>query len=362
MSALQPEERQLIRRGAEDFVRDQYPFEEREKRRAQRLGNRWASFAELGWLALPFAESAGGLGGGVEDVQVLARAFGPALIEEPFTDVVLAGKVLESVQSELLPRLISGDVAVVLAHGETMADADFEFVRCRATRVPGGFHLQGCKRAVPQAGAAEWLLISAVLQDQPALFVVEAQCPGVSLSEFPTIDSRLAADIDLDKAFVAEAALLASGEAAARAVREAILYSFAVLVGEARGIADVLVEKTADYLGTREQFGVKLAEFQALQHKLADMVIGAEEIRSMEWLVAGVVELDDAHERERVLRSAKARVGRLSRSLGETAVQLHGGMGVSDELVIGHYLRRAIAIDGWYGDSSQQLAWLAAHC
>lgn len=362
MSALQPEERELIRRGAEDFVRDQYPFEERAKRRAQRLTHHWATFAELGWLALPFAEGAGGLGGSVEDVQVLAEVFGRALIEEPFNDVVLAGKVLESVQSELLPRLISGEIKVVLTHGETMADADFESVRCRATRMPWGFRLSGCKRAVSQVGAAEWLLVSAILQDEPALFVVEARCRGVSLSEFPTIDSRLAADIDLDEVFVAEAALLVSGEAAARAVREAVLYSFAVLLGEARGIAEVLVHKTADYLATREQFGVKLVEFQALQHKFADMVIGAEEIRSLAWLVVGVAELEDAQERERVLRSAKARVGRLLRSLAETAVQLHGGMGVSDELIIGHYLRRAIAIDAWYGGSSQQLAWLAAHC
>lgn len=362
MSTLQEDDRLLIRDAVESFADDHYAFDERHRRlqASGKFGANWPAFADLGWLALPFAERAGGLGGGMEDVHVLMRAFGRVLITEPYAEVVLAGKLLEELDSELLAPVISGELKCVLAHGEWLADPGFEHVECRATRVPGGFSISGCKRAVWQAGAADRLLLTAMLEEQPALFVVPAEIGGLKIDEFTTIDSRYAADILLRDVVVDGDALLASGAAASRSVRHGILYAFAVLVGEARGIADALVAMTADFLNTREQFGARLSSFQALQHKLADMVIGAEEIRALEWLVAGSAGLDDPGEREKVLRSAKARVGKVLREMAEVAVQLHGGMGVSDELVIGHYLRRAVALDSLYGDSSKQLAWLAA--
>lgn len=357
MTALQDDDRQLIREAVDKFVEDRYPFDGREKRAAGT--DNWAAFAELGWLGLPFAEAAGGLGGGVEDVHVLVRAFGRALIEEPFLEVMLAGKVLECLGSDLLGAVVAGEIRPVLAHGEGSSGPGFTEVRCRARPARDGYLLSGCKRVVRGAGAADWWLLTALLEDRPALFRVAPDAAGVTSSGYPTIDSRRAADIHLQDTYVGREALLATGDDATRAVADAVLFLYAALAGEARGIADCLVATTASYLRTRAQFGSRLADFQALQHRLADMEIGAEEIRSLEWLVAGVYLLDEATERERVLRCAKARVGKLLRAVAESAVQLHGGMGVSDELAVGHYLRRAVAIDAFHGDAGEQIAWLA---
>lgn len=361
MSALQEEDRLLIRDAVDRFIDDRCAFGERDERPEQesRYGENWSTFAELGWLALPFGEDHGGLGGGVEDLQVLMRAFGRGLIAEPYLEVILAGKVLEAIGSDLLAPVITGESIVILAHGEEHTGARFDDLQCRATRSDDGFTLVGSKRVVWQAGAADWLLVSAMTPQGLTLFRVPRDAPGLVFEEFSTIDSRYAADIHLREVIVGEDAALAQGELVESAISQAIIYGYAALLGEASGIVTELVANTAEYLNTREQFGAKLASFQALQHKLADMVIAAEEIVSLEWLVAGAADLDDLDERERVIRSSRARAGSLSRLLGESAVQLHGGVGVSDELVVGHYLRRLIAIDTFYGSGQQQLLWLA---
>jgi alkylation response protein AidB-like acyl-CoA dehydrogenase len=357
MGALQPDDRRLIQQAAERFVADHFGLDQRAHATAR--VRHWATFAELGWIALPFAEESGGIGGGIEDVQLLARSFGHGLVDEPYLEAVVAGKVLERAGSALLDDVIAGLSIVVLAHGEESVDPGFDAVRCRAEAAADGFVLSGIKRVVPQAGDAGHLLVTALLGQEPAVFLVERGAAGVRISDFSTIDSRRAADIELAGARVPQDALVVRGAVAVDAVRDAQLYGIALIAGEARGIADTLVVMTAQYLETRVQFGAKLASFQALQHRLADMMIGCEEIRSLEWLAAGAWEIEDPSERERVLRSAKARIGRVLRAIGESAVQLHGGMGVSSELVIGHYLRRAIALDALFGDATQQLGWLA---
>ena len=357
MGALQADERRLIQQAAERFVADHYALEQRAHA-AQRVRH-WTTFAELGWLALPFAEERGGLGGGIEDVQLLARSFGHGLVDEPFLEAVVAGKLLERAGSPQLEQLVAGQSIPMLAHGEDLVDPSFDAVQCRAEATADGFVLNGVKRVVPQAGDSTRLLVTAWLDGEAAVFDVERDAPGVRLCGYPSIDSRRAADIELAGVALPRPALLLRGAEAADAVRDAMLFGMALIAGEARGNADTLVTMTAQYLNTRVQFGAKLASFQALQHKLADMMIGCEEIRSLEWLAAGAWEIEDPIERERVLRSAKARIGRLLRAIGENAVQLHGGMGVSSELVVGHYLRRAIALDALFGDATQQLGWLA---
>jgi alkylation response protein AidB-like acyl-CoA dehydrogenase len=367
MSSLLDEDRLLIRDSLEKFIADNYAIENVAERDsgAEKFGQNWAVFADLGWLCLLLGEPAGGLGGGVIDAQMLLREFGKGLILEPFTEVALtAAKVLEYClpperQEELLGPLIAGSARVVLAHSEQLAAPGFDNIACRAQRTATGFCLSGTKRMVWQAGAADWYLVTALLDEQPAIFRVDSAADKLVITEFPTIDSRHAADLQLLDVGVAASELLATGEGAAHAVRQAILMTYAALIGEVSGICDQLIALTSGYFNTREQFGGKLAGFQALQHKLADMVIAAEEIRSLEWLVAGASEMDDEGEAEKLVRSARARVGTVSRALAETAVQLHGGVGVSNELIVSHYLRRIIAIDSFYGDAAEQLIWLA---
>lgn len=363
MSSLTEDDRRLIEDSLRKFVEDNYAFDERERRQKHngKFGTHWHTFAELGWLALPFGEEAGGLGGGLEEAQLMMKHFGRGLIEEPYLEVaVMAGKVLEQLGSELFMLLIAGESQVILAHRERASIHSLEDCATSAVADGDSFILNGSKTAVSQAGAADYLLVSALLDAEPAIFQVPVDHPSLRVCEFPTIDSRYAADIELDSVVLGQDALLARGHKAADALRHGVLFTLAALLGELSGIADELVVQTSEFLQTREQFGSKLFQFQALQHKLADMIIGAEEIKSLAWLVCGVITNEDLKTREKVIRSAKARAAVIVRKMAETAVQLHGGMGVSDEMVVSHYLRRVVAVDAFYGDSQSHYSWLSS--
>ena len=363
MSALTKEDRSLIENAVDKFIREHYAFEEREQRHQQqgRFGAHWATFAELGWLMLPFAEQAGGMGGDLVDAQVLARAFGRGLIDEPWTEAMVAGKLLEQVGSQegLLAALVSGEQVFLLAHGEAKADMDFSAVSSSAEPHADGFQLNGTKRVVWQAGAADQFLVTVLLEDEPAVLLVDANAEGLELKHYITIDNRQAADIQFTDVSVSQDALICRGDEALAAVKQANMFAIGALLGEMRGIADQMIALTGDYLNTRQQFGTAIVSFQALQHLLADMVIAKEEIQALEWMMAELASLDDVAERERVAHAAKARAGIVGRKLCETGVQLHGGIGLTDEYVVSHYLRRMVAIDACLGDSQQQLLWLA---
>ena len=356
----------MIETTVDKFILEQYPFEERARRAEERgkFGGHWSTFAELGWLMLVFGEQAGGMGGEVVDAQVLSRAFGRGLISEPWLEAMVAGKVLEhgaeaKVRDSWLAPLMSGESILILAHGERKADVDFSAVRSQAELTECGFRLRGTKRVVCQGGAADKLLVTALIGDDPAVFLVDSLASGVVLSEYLSVDNRYTVDIEFADVVLGQDALVCRGDRAETAVKQAILFAFAALVGEMRGIADCLVNLTANYLNTREQFGTVIANFQALQHMLADMVIAKEEIHSLEWNLAQLATIDNLAERERVSRSAKARAATIGRKLCETGVQLHGGVGLTEEYVASHYLRRLLAIDTMYGDAQQQLLWLA---
>ena len=366
MSALTDQDRTLIESGVDKFIHEQYPFEERERRREKdgKFGKHWTTFADLGWLMLPFAEEAGGMGGTVVDAQVLTRAFGRGLIAEPWLEAIVAGKVLErgaesAVRDQWLAPLISGELMLILAHGERKADLNYSAVECTVELTDSGYCLSGTKRVVWQADAADKFLVTALIFEEPVVFIVDRAAAGVTLSEFSTVDNRYAADIEFSNVVLTKDALVCRGARAEIGLKRAILFAFGALIGEMCGIADKLVTLTAEYMNTREQFGTPIGNFQALQHMLADMVIAKEEIQSLEWIAAEMATIEDLDERERVARSAKARAATVGRKLCETGVQLHGGIGLTDEYVASHYLRRMIAIDALYGDAQQQLLWLA---
>lgn len=367
MSALQQDDRVLIQDSVDKFILDNYSFDTKEQRHAEfgPYGGSWSNFAELGWLALPFSESAGGLGGGVVDVQVLMRAFGKGLISEPYVEVaLLAGKVLEygaksSRLESLLAPLIAGESMIVLAHGEDEIDFSYSAVKSVAQAVDNGYVINAVKKVVPQAGVAQHYLVTAMLDNAPALFLLPRDIEGLQLREYTTIDSRMAGDLYLSDVRLGPESLIASGSKASTALQQASCFTAAALVGEAHGIAKALTEITSDYMRTREQFGTTLNNFQALQHMFADMVIAEEELDSLAWMLGGLASDGDIEERERSIRIAKARVGIQGIAMAELAVQLHGGIGVTDEYIVGHYLRRMLAIDVAFGDSTQQMLHLA---
>jgi alkylation response protein AidB-like acyl-CoA dehydrogenase len=365
---LDAEDRQLIAETVDKFITDNYAHEDREGRHndGHKFGRHWQDFAGLGWLLLTPAPDAGGMGGGIVDAQVLMRAFGRGLIREPFAEAGLTAlKTLElaapaAQQATLLAPFISGAQKLICAHTETSGEPGFDAIHTTATATADGFCLNGRKGMIYQASCADMLLVSAQLDGHPALLLVPATSPGLSADEFTTIDSRYASDLTFTHVQLPATALVASGAAAATAVREGILFTLAALLAEYEGIATSLCRMTADYMRTREQFGSKISQFQALQHMLADMVIAEEEIKALTWMVASIDPLDTAAARERTIRMATARAATAARSLAENAVQLHGGIGVTNELVIGHYLRRIIALDSMYGDAQQHLLWLAS--
>jgi alkylation response protein AidB-like acyl-CoA dehydrogenase len=367
MSSFSEEDRQLVQDSVEKFIDDNYAFDERESRREKfgKFGGFWQQFADLGWLMLPLGEEAGGMGGNVLEAQVLMRAFGRGLIAEPFVEVSYAAKVLELCLGEHaashLEAVVSGQEKLILAHCESLPDPRFDGISSTLTRTGESVTLNGEKKVVFQATAADNLLVTAFLEDKPALVKVPVTAPGVHIREYPTIDSRYAADIEFNGVELPGDALLACDQSVEVKVKRAILFGIAAMIAELEGIVTTLRQQTAEYLNTREQFGVKLATFQALQHKLAEIVIAEEEIRSLAWSVANIRELEDLDERERMIRLAKARACQVAIKAGETAVQLHGGIGVTDELVIGHYLRRIVVIDSQFGDTNHQLIWLANH-
>jgi len=366
MGGLTPDDRKLVENSASKFVDNHYAFEKRyaQRKQGEDVGSHWSTFAELGWLTLPFAEEAGGMGGSVADAQALTRAFGRGLVDEPWLDVVLAGLVIEAASPtsnsrDLLAALMSGETRTLLAHAEECADPDFGRIQCLAEKAGDGYQLSGSKAMVWHAPLADSFLVSLRLAGEPAVFLLDRETPGLTLLELPMLDGQRAADLRLERVSVGPEALLLHGQEAEAAVSRAILLAFGMLVGEVRGIADRALALTAGYLKSREQFGKPLADFQALQHLLADMAIAREEIESLEWATGSLDEIVEHDELERLARCAKARACSLGRSLCETGIQLHGGIGLTDEYVLSHYLRRMVTIDSYYGDAHQHLAWLA---
>jgi len=365
MSALSEDDRLLIGQVVDKFVTEHYRFEEHAARRqAEKSEGHWQKFAEMGWLMLPFSEAVGGMGGGTIDAQVLARAFGRGLIEEPWLEAMIAGKVLEhgaddAAREKWLTPMMSGDRILVLAHGERGIDLDFSAVSARAETTDDGFSLTGTKRMLRQAGAADSFLVTALVDDEPAVLVVDSNAPGIRVEEYPTIDGCTAADVAFANLELEGACLVSRGPLAETAVKQAILFAFGAIIAEMRGISENLIELTAHYMATRKQFDTAIANFQALQHMLADMVIAKEEIQSLEWITAELALAEEHEDHERVARSAKGRTAVLGRKLCEIGVQLHGGVGLTDEYIAGHYLRRVIALDAMYGDAQQHLIWMA---
>jgi alkylation response protein AidB-like acyl-CoA dehydrogenase len=368
MSALSSEEIRLLRDSVARFVDENYPFEKRRERLlANPFGTQWENFAELGWLALAVAEEAGGLGARVTDLSGLLMELGRGLVEEPYIDgIVLAGGVIAELGSaaqrdELLPLMIGGERCLCLCHRESGGELDRDSIRVDFRQEADRYIIDGRKSVICAAEWADTLLVTARRGTDLALFLVSANHPGLQLHPFKCVDGGHAADIVFNHVEVGSGARLGDRNLrdAWPGLKKTLLRGTAALCAEAAGIARALREGTASYLRTRQQFGQPLASFQALQHRFADMVGMELEISAAASLAATAADsAEDIEMSEESIRLAKARIGQIGRRIAEEAIQLHGGIGFTEEFIVGHYLRRMLVIDNRLGDSQEHVAWL----
>jgi pimeloyl-CoA dehydrogenase small subunit len=367
------EEQTLLRDSVTKLLADSYSFEQRKAMRAQPGGydaRLWRQFAELGLLALPFSEADGGLGGGAVDVMLLMEAFGRHLVLEPYlATVVLAGGCLRYAGSEeqrrsWLPDLVSGEKTYAFAHVERAARYDLAHVTTRARREGGAWILDGAKAYVLHGDSAGRLIVSARTANagaegsELALFVVDQSAAGITRRGYPTQDGLRAADIEFQGVRIDDANRLRTADGL-ETVRRVVDEAMAAVCAEAVGTMERAHEITVDYLKQRKQFGVAIATFQALQHRAVDMLVMVEQARSMTYFATMRVAEPDASRRTAALSAAKVQVSRSARFVGEQAVQLHGGIGVTEEAAIGHYYRRLTLLEILFGDANHHLAALA---
>jgi len=369
------EEQQLLGDSLKRYLTNEYSIDARAKIVASPTGwseTVWAAFAEMGLLGVPFAEEYGGFGGTAVDVMLVMEALGEGLVVEPYwVNVALAGRLIARAASEeqrkqILPALIQGKRRLAFAHGERSARYDLRHVGARAKRSGSGYTIEGEKRAVLHGAAADTLIVSARTSGgdtDPAgisLFLVERAAAGLTLKDYRTIDELRAADVWLSGVTVPAEALLGAEGQALPLIEEAADYATALLCAEAVGAIRFANETTLEYLKTRRQFGVPIGSFQALQHRMVDMVISYEQARSMSCLACVKVDTAGAAERRRAVSAAKIKVADACRHVSQEAVQLHGGMGMTEELKVSHTFRRLTMISQTFGDADHHLERFAA--
>ena len=365
------EEQRLLKDSVERLLADHYEFEARKTYMEAPEGfgrELWAKYAELGLLGLPFEERFGGFGGGPVETMIVAEAFGRALALEPFlATVVLGGGLLrhggsDEQRAALLPKIGDGSLLLAFAHSERRSRYHLADVATSARRDGSRFVLDGAKTLVLHGDVADKFLVSARVSGDRrdpqgiGLFLVDAAAPGVSRRGYQTIDGQRAAELTLAKVAVEpEGAIGKPGDAFAL-IRRVVDEAIAALCAEAVGAMAAMHELTVEYLKTRRQFGVPIGTFQVLQHRAVDMLIALEQARSMAMLATMMVAEENDAERHKTIAAAKVQIGRSGRLVGQQAVQLHGGIGMTMEYKVGHYFKRVTAIDAMFGDADHHLA------
>ena len=369
------EEQQLLSDSLRKYLANDYSFDARTRVVASTIGyneKTWAAFAEMGLLGIPFAEEHGGFGGGAVDMMLVMEVLGESLVVEPYwTNVGVAGRLIarggsETQAKRILPALIQGQQRLAFAHTEAGSRYDLRHVGARAKRAGGNWTLEGEKRAVLHAAAADTLIVSARTSGGDgdpggiSLFLVDRGAPGVTLKEYRTIDELRAADLWLSDVSVPADAVLGGEGQALGLIEEVADYATALLCAEAVGGIRYANDTTLEYLKTRRQFGVPIGTFQALQHRMVEMVISYEQARSMACLACVKVEAADAAERRRVISAAKIKIADACRHVSQESVQMHGGMGMTEELKVSHTFRRLTMIAQTFGDAEHHLERFAA--
>jgi pimeloyl-CoA dehydrogenase small subunit len=331
----------------------------------------WSQFAEQGLLGLPFAEDYGGFGGGAQEVMLVMQAFGRVLVLEPFfPTVVLAGTALNVAGSAdqkaaLLPAIAEGSLKMAFAHGERQARYDLTDVVTTAKR-NGGWVLDGSKTVVSHGEAADKIIVSARTggdrydADGITLFLVDATASGVARRGYVSRDDTRAADISLSNVSVADTNVLGEVGKGLAVIQRVVEAGIAATAGETVGAMEAMNEMTLEYSKTRVQFGNPIGSYQVVQHRLADMFMAQEQGRSMAMLATMSIENPDEAARAHDIALAKVGIGQAGRYVSQSAVQMHGGIGMTEEYAVGHYFRRCMVIERLFGDPAYYLNKLAA--
>ena len=368
------EEQRLLKESLERLIGDRYAFEQRKVYGQSPEGwsrELWRQYAELGLLGLPFAEGYGGSGGGPIETMIAMEAFGRALALEPFlATVVLGGGFLRhggtaEQCAALIPRIADGSLTLAFAHTERQSRYNLADISTKAVRDGAGWVLDGEKGVVLHGDTADQLIVTARSgggrrdRDGVGVFIVDAKDAGVSRRGYPTQDGLRAAEITLAGVRVGPEGVIGEPGAALPLVERVVDEAIAALCAEAVGAMAVMHELTVDYLKTRRQFGREIGSFQVLQHRAVDMLVALEQARSMAMFATMMTADENADERRSAASAAKVQIGRSGRLVGQQAIQLHGGIGMTMEYKVGHYFKRVTMIDAMFGDTGHHLRELA---
>ncbi|HJU17060.1 MAG TPA: acyl-CoA dehydrogenase family protein [Stellaceae bacterium] len=364
------ESQRLLQESLDRLITERYAFEQRKTYGQSPEGwsrERWAQYAELGLLGLPFAEHHGGSAGGAVETMLVMEAFGRALALEPYlATIVLGGGFLRhggnaAQQAALIPALVDGSLILAFAHTERQSRYDLADVATTARRDGAGWRIDGEKGVVLHGDSADKLIVTARVgggrrdRDGIGLFIVDAAAKGVARRGYPTQDGLRAAEVALNGVPVGPEAALGEPGAALPLIERVTGEAVAALCAEAVGAMAAMHELTLDYLKTRRQFGREIGSFQVLQHRAVDMLIALEQARSMAMYATMMAGESDGAERRRALSAAKVQIGRSGRFIGQQAIQLHGGIGMTTEYKVGHYFKRVTMIDATFGDADHHL-------
>jgi pimeloyl-CoA dehydrogenase small subunit len=368
------EEQRLLRESLDRLLGDSYGFDKRKTYLAETEGfspTMWAQYAELGLLGLPFAEAHGGFGGGGVETMVVMEALGRVIALEPYlATVVLAGTALRlagsaAQQEALVPQIADGSVRLAFAHGERQARYDLNDVMTTATKTASGWRLDGAKSVVVLGDSAARLVVSARIAgerqdpDGISLFFVDCDANGVARRGYKMRDGTGAADLALSGVEVPAGNELGEPGEGLATIERVIEAGIAATCAEAVGNMETMLAMTIEYMKTRVQFGKAIGENQALQHRATEMMMSLEQGRSLAMLAAIMIDDDNAEQRAHDISTAKVGVGQAARFVSQNAVQLHGGIGMTEEYAVGHYFRRCMVIEHSFGDTGYHLSKLA---
>tara|TARA_B100000214_G_scaffold65936_2_gene43683 strand:- start:7606 stop:8739 length:1134 start_codon:yes stop_codon:yes gene_type:complete len=363
------EEQKMIQQSVERFVQENYDLSNRISISSEDPGyskEYWSSMAELGWLGLAFAEEEGGFGGNQIDTLVLMEQFGKGLVLEPFlANIVLGGGAIKRSNSQqlketIIPGLIDGSLQITLAYAEEQSRFDLNDVATSATEDGEGFILNGKKSMVLNAESADKIIVVArtsggqTEEDGISLFILDTGSEGIVMENFPTVDGLRASEISLENVKVSKEDLVGERDKGFDILQAVANDAILALAAEAVGAMEVLYKDTVEYTQQREQFDHALSDFQVLQHRMVDMFMEYEQCKSL--LFRATMEtVQDPIMAQRTIHALKHLIGKSGIFVGENAVQLHGGMGVTEELRIGHFFKRLLVIDSQFGNADFHL-------
>ena len=363
------EEQTLLRNSVQKFVQNDYAFEARRAIAKSEAGwkrDNWKKFAELGLLAAPFAEEHGGLGGGPVETMIIMEEFGRGLVIEPYLGtVVLAGGFLshggtKPQKEQFIPEIVEGKRVFAFAFAEPQGRYNLADLNVTAKKSGAGYALNGHKAVVIGAPWADSLIVTARTsggqRDEKgvSVFVVDKKAKGVSTRDYPTVDGLRASEVTFENVALGADALIGQADNGLPLIERVLDEGIAALSAEAIGAMKVLNDTTVEYCKTRKQFGVPIGKFQVLQHRMVDMFMNYEQSVSITYMLTLKLGESEA-ERKKAASAAKVQIGKAGRFIGQSAVQLHGGMGMTDELNIGHYFKRLTMIDTMFGNVDHHL-------